>query len=390
MGRRLLVGRAKHRYLFTSESVTEGHPDKICDQISDAVLDAVLARDPHGRVACESMVKDQAVYVVGEITSSVQPDIEQVVRETIRQIGYTDPDGRFTADTCQVTINLTPQSIDIARGVDIGGAGDQGVMFGYACKETEELMPFPIMMAHKLCQRLAEVRRKKILDFIRPDGKSQVTVEYEGFAPKRVEAVVVSTQHSGKVSEQVVHEGVRQCVIKPVIPSHMLDGNTKFHINPAGPFVTGGPVGDSGLTGRKIIVDTYGGRAHHGGGSFSGKDPTKVDRSANYMARYIAKNLVAANIAERVEVQLAYAIGVVEPVSVMVDTFGTGKVENSSLENLIRKHFKLTPQGIIDWLQLQRPIYKKTAAYGHFGRLDPEFTWESTDKAAILRKEAGL
>jgi len=384
------VGGPKHRYLFTSESVTEGHPDKICDQISDAVLDAVLARDPRGRVACESMVKDQAVYVVGEITSSAPPDIEKLVRETIRQIGYTDPTCGFTADTCQVTINLTPQSLNIAKGVDIGGAGDQGLMFGYACNETEELMPLPIMMAHKLCQRLAEVRRKKILDFIRPDGKSQVTVEYEGPKPKRVEAVVVSTHHSDKVSEQVVHEGVLQCVIQPVIPSDMLDANTKFHINPAGPFLTGGPVGDSGLTGRKIIVDTYGGRAHHGGGCFSGKDPTKVDRSANYMARYIAKNIVAAGIAERAEVQLAYAIGVAEPVSVMVDTFGTGKVENSNLEGLIRKHFRLTPGGIIASLDLQRPIYKKTAAYGHFGRPEPEFTWERTDKAAILRKEAGL
>lgn len=381
---------AKNRYLFTSESVTEGHPDKICDQISDAVLDAVLAQDPRGRVACESMVKDQDVYVVGEITSSAQPDIEKLVRETVRHIGYTDPACGFTADTCRVTVNLTPQSLNIAKGVDTGGAGDQGLMFGYACNETDELMPFPIMMAHKLCQRLAEVRRKKILDFIWPDGKSQVTVEYEGFEPKRVEAVVVSTHHSDRVSEQVVHDRVLQCVINPVIPSQMLDANTKFHINPAGPFLTGGPVGDSGLTGRKIIVDTYGGTAHHGGGCFSGKDPTKVDRSANYMARYIAKNIVAAGIADRVEVQLAYAIGVAEPVSVMIDTFGTGKVEDSSLETLIRKNFQLTPQGIIDSLRLQRPIYRKTAAYGHFGRSDPDFTWETTDKAAILRKEAGL
>jgi len=388
------VGGPKHRYLFTSESVTEGHPDKICDQISDAVLDAVLANDPRGRVACESMVKDQSVYVVGEITSRAWPDIEKLVRETIRQIGYTDPAAGFTADTCHVTITMTPQAGDIALGVDIGGAGDQGLMFGYACNETQELMPFPIMMAHKLCRRLAEVRRKGILPWVRPDGKSQVTVEYEGSKPVRVEAIVVSTQHTPEVSKEVspgtIEEGVKECVIRPVIPSHMLDANTKMHINPTGRFVTGGPVGDSGLTGRKIIVDTYGGRAHHGGGCFSGKDPTKVDRSATYMARYIAKNIVAAGIADRAEVQLAYAIGVAEPVSVMVDTFGTGKVENSSLESLIRKHFRLTPGGIIESLDLQRPIYKKTAAYGHFGRLEPEFTWEKTDKAVTLRKEAGL
>ena len=378
------------RYLFTSESVTEGHPDKVCDQISDAVLDAVLAADPRGRVACESMAKDQTVYVMGEITSTANPDIEKLVRETVRSIGYTDPAAGFSADTCQVSVNLSCQSPDIAQGVDPGGAGDQGLMFGYACDETPELMPFPIMMAHKLCMRLAEARRKNILNFLRPDGKSQVTVEYEGIKPLRVDAVVVSTQHNPDVSTETLHEGVKECVIKTVIPANMMDEKTKFYINPTGRFVTGGPVGDSGLTGRKIIVDTYGGSAHHGGGCFSGKDPTKVDRSATYMARYIAKNVVAAGLAARAEVQLAYAIGVTEPVSVMINTFGTAKVENGKLEQLIRKHFQLTPQGIIESLDLQRPIYKKSAAYGHFGRSDPEFIWEKTDQAAVLRQEAGL
>ncbi|MGA3327889.1 MAG: methionine adenosyltransferase [Terriglobia bacterium] len=384
------MSEPKHHYLFTSESVTEGHPDKICDQISDAVLDAVLAADPRGRVACESMVKDQSVYVAGEITTTAKPDIEKLVRETVLGIGYTDPAGGFTADNCKVTVNLTRQSPDISQGVNPGGAGDQGLMFGYACNETKELMPFPIMTAHKLCLRLAEVRREGILDFVRPDGKSQVTVEYNGTQPVRVDAVVVSTQHSASVSTETVREGVLECVIKPVIPAHLLDAHTKYHINPTGRFVTGGPVGDSGLTGRKIIVDSYGGTAHHGGGCFSGKDPTKVDRSAAYMARYIAKNIVAAGIADHAEVQLAYAIGVADPVSVMVDTFGTGRIDQTQLENLIRKHFKLTPQGIIESLDLLRPIYKKTAAYGHFGRPDPDFSWEKTDKAAILKKEAGL
>jgi S-adenosylmethionine synthetase len=369
--------------------VTEGHPDKICDQISDAVLDAVLAEDPHGRVACEAMVKDQAVYVAGEITTTANPDIERLARDTIREIGYTDADGGFTADSCSVLVNLTHQSRDIHLGVETGGAGDQGLMFGYACDETRELMPFPIMMAHKLCMRLAEVRRKGIMDFIRPDGKAQVTVEYEGPNPARVEAVVVSTQHSDQVSNETLREAVMECVIKPVIPTHMLDEKTKYHINPTGRFVTGGPVGDSGLTGRKIIVDTYGGAAHHGGGSFSGKDPTKVDRSATYMARYIAKNIVAAGLARNVEVQLAYAIGVAEPVSIMVDTACSGKVDNARLVELVRRHFQLTPRGIIEWLDLRRPIYQKTAAYGHFGRPEPEFTWERTDKAEALKREAG-
>ncbi len=379
-------GPNEHHF-FTSESVTEGHPDKICDQIADAILDAVLADDPRGRVACEAVVKDQTVYVAGEITTCAKPEIEKIVRETIRQIGYTDPDDGFTADSCQVIVNLTRQSPDINMGVETGGAGDQGMMFGFACDETPELMPFPIMMAQKLCLRLAEVRRKKILDFIRPDGKAQVTVEYEGSKPMRVEAVVVSTQHRHDVTTEKLRQGVRECVIKPVIPALMLDQNTKYHINPTGRFVTGGPVGDSGLTGRKIIVDTYGGMAHHGGGSFSGKDPTKVDRSATYMARYIAKNLIAAGLAHRIEVQLAYAIGIAEPVSVMVDTFGTGRVGNRKLVDLVRKNFELTPQSIIRALDLLRPIYKKTAAYGHFGRSEPEFTWERTDKAKALRQE---
>jgi len=384
------VSGPNQRYLFTSESVTEGHPDKVCDQISDAVLDAVLAADPRGRVACETMAKDRTVYVVGEITTTARPDVPQLVRDTLREIGYTDPASGLTPEDCEVVSNLTPQSPDIAQGVDTGGAGDQGLMFGFACDETSELMPFPIMMAHKLSLRLAEVRRQKILDFVRPDGKTQVTVEYEGFKPLRVDTVVVSTQHSRDVSNEAIHEGVKQYVIKSVIPAHMLDQNTRYFINPTGRFEIGGPKGDSGLTGRKIIVDTYGGMAHHGGGCFSGKDPTKVDRSATYMARYIAKNIVAAGLAQRVEVQLAYAIGVADPVSVMVDTYGTGQVDNGRLGELIRKHFQLTPRGIIQSLDLLRPIYKKTAAYGHFGRPDPDFTWEKTDKAAILRREAGL
>ena len=383
------MSQTDQSYLFTSESVTEGHPDKVCDQISDAVLDAALKGDPHSRVACESMVKDQSVYVMGEITTRSKPDVEALARETVRNIGYTDPKCGFTADGCQVTVNISRQSGDIDMGVGTGGAGDQGLMFGYACDETDELMPFPIMMAHKLCQRLAEVRRNGTLKFIRPDGKSQVTVQYEKGIPVRVDAVVVSTQHDEDASREMLTEGVMQCVIKTVIPAHMMDKNTKFHINPTGRFVTGGPVGDSGLTGRKIIVDTYGGTAHHGGGAFSGKDPTKVDRSAAYMARKIAKNLVAAGLARCAEVQLAYAIGVAEPVSIMVDTFGTGKVDDARLVELVRRHFELTPQGIIESLDLLRPIYQKTAAYGHFGRNESEFTWERTDKAATLRKEAG-
>jgi S-adenosylmethionine synthetase len=381
------VSKSNQRYLFSSESVTEGHPDKICDQISDAVLDAVLASDPGGRVACEAMVKDQAVYVAGEITTSAALNVEQLVRETIAEIGYTDPEAGFTANDCRVYVNLTRQSQDIHMGVETGGAGDQGLMFGYACDQTDELMPFALMAAHKLCQRLAEVRRGKIVDFLRPDGKAQVTVEYDGPAPVRIDTVVISTQHNPAVTIDALREAVRECVIKPVLPANMLDENTKYHINPTGRFVTGGPVGDSGLTGRKIIVDTYGGAAHHGGGSFSGKDPTKVDRSASYMARYIAKNIVAAGLARRVEVQLAYAIGVAEPVSVMADTFGTSRLENTAVAELIRKEFGLTPRDIIQTLNLLRPIYKKTATYGHFGRVDPDFSWEETDKAKELGRK---
>jgi S-adenosylmethionine synthetase len=339
------------------------------------------------------LVKDQFVCVAGEITTTTALDFEKLVRDTVREIGYTDPDCGFTADGCEVEVRVQKQSAHIAMGVDTGGAGDQGLMFGYACDETEELMPFPITMAQKLCQRLAQVRHEGIVNFIRPDGKSQVTVEYDGNGrPVRVDAVVVSTQHNAEATRNqgMLHEAVLECVIKPVIPAHMLDSHTKYHINPTGCFEIGGPVGDSGLTGRKIIVDTYGGSAHHGGGAFSGKDPSKVDRSAAYMARYIAKNVVAAGLASHAEVQLAYAIGVAEPVSVMVNTNGSGKVPNSKLVELVRRNFQLTPRGIIESLDLLRPIYKRTAAYGHFGRREPGFTWENTDKAATLKKEAGI
>src|SRR6058998_1822838 len=376
--------------LFTSESVTEGHPDKIADQISDAILDAVLAEDPVGRVACETLVTTGMAIIAGEITTKTYVDFPSVVRNTIREIGYTRAKYGFDSETCAVISSIDPQSPDIAQGVDTGGAGDQGLMFGFACRETEELMPLPIQLAHKLVRKLTDVRKANELDFLRPDGKSQVTIEYEGKRPVRASAIVISTQHSPAVSHRDLSDAVIEHIIKPVVPAELLDKNTKFHINPTGRFVTGGPQGDTGLTGRKIIVDTYGGRGRHGGGAFSGKDPTKVDRSACYMARYIAKNIVASGLADEVEVQLAYAIGVADPVSVYVETFGTGRVDPKRLSDLVREHFQLTPRGIIESLRLRRPIYKKTAAYGHFGRSEPEFLWEATDKARALRDAAGV
>jgi S-adenosylmethionine synthetase len=381
---------SNYRTLFTSESVTEGHPDKIADQISDAILDAVLAEDPVGRVACETLVTTGLAMISGEITTKTYVDFPSIVRNTIREIGYTRAKYGFDSETCAVISSIDPQSPDIAQGVDTGGAGDQGLMFGFAVRETPELMPMPIMMAHKLVRRLTEVRKSNELDFLRPDGKSQVTIEYEGKRPVRASAIVISTQHSPNVSSRDLRDAVIEKVIRPVIPAELIDDKTVFHINPTGRFVIGGPQGDTGLTGRKIIVDTYGGRGRHGGGAFSGKDPTKVDRSACYMARYIAKNIVASGIADEVEVQLAYAIGVADPVSVYVDTFGTGKVEQSKMVELVREHFQMTPRGIMETLQLRRPIFKKTAAYGHFGRTEPEFSWERTDKAEALRAAAGV
>jgi len=377
-------------YLFTSESVTEGHPDKISDQISDAVLDEVLRQDASGRVACETLVTTGLVVIAGEITTEAQVDFSQVARETIREIGYTRAKYGFDCDTCSVLTAVGRQSPDIAMGVDTGGAGDQGLMFGFACNETPELMPLPIQLAHQLAERLAETRRSGDLPYLRPDGKSQVTIEYRDGRPFRVDAVVISTQHDAKVENKQLRGEVLEQVIRPTISAELIDKNTKYHINPTGRFVTGGPQGDAGLTGRKIIVDTYGGYAPHGGGAFSGKDPTKVDRSAAYMARYIAKNVVAAGLADRCLVQLAYAIGVSEPVSVLVDTSGTGRVSEDSLANLVREHFELTPHGIIQSLKLRNPIYRKTAAYGHFGRQLEGFTWETTDKAEKLRAAAGV
>jgi len=376
------------RQIFTSESVTEGHPDKIADQISDAVLDAVMAEDPLGRVACEVLVTTGICVVAGEITTTCYVDVPRVVRRTIEHIGYADALWGFDCNTCGVLNAIQSQSPDIAMGVDTGGAGDQGMMFGYACNETDELMPLPIMLAHKLVRQLSEVRRAGGLDFLRPDGKSQVSVEYVDGAPKRIDAVVVSTQHSDSVSIDTLRAEVKKHIIDPVVPRDMVDSGTNYHINPTGRFVIGGPHGDTGLTGRKIIVDTYGGMGRHGGGAFSGKDPTKVDRSACYMARYIAKNVVAAGLASRCEVQLAYAIGVAEPVSVMANTFGTGIVPEDKITRLIREHFPLTPRGIIDHLKLRRPIYRSTAAFGHFGRTEESFTWEATDKMEVLREEA--
>jgi S-adenosylmethionine synthetase len=374
------------RHIFTSESVTEGHPDKVADQISDSVLDAVLKDDPTGRVACEVLVTTGICVVSGEITTNTYVDVPRLVRSVIYDIGYTDAAMGFDSKTCGILNSIQSQSPDIAMGVDTGGAGDQGLMFGYACDETKELMPMPIMLAHKLVRQLSEVRRAGRLDFLRPDGKSQVSIEYVDGKPKRIEAVVVSTQHDDKISTEDLRHQVKKHIIDPVVPSHMVDSSTKYHINPTGRFVIGGPHGDTGLTGRKIIVDTYGGMGRHGGGAFSGKDPTKVDRSACYMARYVAKNLVAAGLATRCEVQLAYAIGVAEPVSVMVNTFGTGQLEEERLVELVRELFPLTPKGMIDHLKLRQPIYRKTAAFGHFGRTEASFTWEATDKAEALRE----
>jgi S-adenosylmethionine synthetase len=381
---------AKGRHLFTSESVTEGHPDKIADQISDAILDAMLTQDPKSRVACETLVTTGLAIVAGEITTHAIVDYQDVVRRTITDVGYTRGKFGFDAETCAVLSSIHRQSPDIAMGVDTGGAGDQGLMFGFACTETDELMPLPIMLAHKLARALSCARRDGLLDYLRPDGKSQVTVEYDGSTPVRVDAVVVSTQHSPLVSNETMRHDITAQIINKVIPADMMDAQTKIYINPTGRFVVGGPHGDAGVTGRKIIVDTYGGAAPHGGGAFSGKDPTKVDRSACYMSRYIAKNVVAAGLADRALVQLAYAIGVADPVSVMVYTEDTGRIPEEQITALVRAHFKLTPAGIIEELNLRRPIYTKTAAFGHFGRTEPEFTWEQTDNADALRAAARL
>lgn len=379
------------RVLFTSESVTEGHPDKIADQISDAILDAILTWDPEGRVACETLVTTGLAFVAGEITTTCYVEIPDIVRDTIRDIGYTRAKFGFDAETCAVITSIHSQSPDIAAGVNMGGAGDQGLMFGYATRETDVLMPMPILLAHRLCERLAEVRKKDILDYLRPDGKSQVTVEYEDGVPKRVAAVVVSTQHAPDITLRQLKEDVIEYVIKPTIPPPLLDEERViYHINPTGRFVLGGPQADTGLTGRKTIVDTYGGSARHGGGCFSGKDPTKVDRSASYMARYVAKNVVAAHLADRCEIQVAYAIGVDQPVSVSVDTKGTGVVPDERLASIVMKVFDFTPRGMIEYLGLRRSIYKKTSVYGHFGRELPEFTWERVDMAETLRREAEL
>ena len=378
-------------YFFTSESVTEGHPDKVADQISDAVLDSIIGKDPFARVACEALVTTGLAFVAGEVTTSCYVEIPDIVRETIRDIGYTRAKYGFDYETCAVITSIHGQSSDIALGVDTGGAGDQGLMFGFACNETEELMPLPILLAHKLAMRLAEARKQDILGYLRPDGKTQVTIEYKDGKPFRVDSIVVSTQHSPDVTLKEVKEDVIEKVIKPTVSPELLDEErVKYFVNPTGRFVIGGPMGDTGLTGRKIIVDSYGGVGSHGGGCFSGKDPSKVDRSGSYMARYLAKNIVAAGIADKVQVQIAYAIGVPEPVSVLAETYGTGKISQDKIVKLIRKNFDLTPKGMIETLNLRRPIFKKTAAYGHFGRLDPDFTWEKTDKAATLRKEAKL
>lgn len=378
-----------HRTLFTSESVTEGHPDKIADQVSDGVLDAALAGDPHSRVACEALLTTGLIVVAGEITTRSQIDYQQVARDAVRSVGYTDARFGFDCDTCGVMISVHQQSPDIAMGVDREGAGDQGMMFGYACDQTPEKMPLPIALARRLTRQLSKVRREGKLTYLRPDGKSQVTVEYEDGKPVRLDAVVISSQHAEEISTEELRADIRRQVIDPIVPANMVDKSTKYHINPTGRFVTGGPMGDTGVTGRKIIVDTYGGMGRHGGGAFSGKDPTKVDRSAAYMARYIARNVVAAGLAANCEVQLAYAIGVAEPVSVRVETFGTGRVAEDKISQAVRKVFQLTPRGIIDSLKLRRPIYQKTAAFGHFGLDDPDFTWEREDKAEELQAATG-
>jgi len=378
-------------FLFTSESVTEGHPDKIADQISDGILDAMLAQDKHSRVACETILTTGIAFVAGEISTKAYVEIPDLVRSVIKDVGYTDARWGFDYHTCSILTSIHNQSQDIAQGVDSGGAGDQGLMFGYATNETDELMPMPIVLAHRLTRRLAEVRKKKILPWVLPDGKSQVTIEYRDGRPARVDTVVVSTQHMDTVTSKQIEKDVIEKVIKPIMPKDIYDPTSvKYHINPTGRFVVGGPMGDTGLTGRKIIVDTYGGVGSHGGGAFSGKDPSKVDRSASYMARYIAKNIVAAGLADKCEIQLAYAIGVADPVSILIHTKDTENVELELIDKLVRRHFPMTPRGIIEYLKLRRPIYKATAAYGHFGRTEPGFTWEKTDKAKILAKEAGL
>jgi len=395
---------SKKRMLFTSESVTEGHPDKMADQISDAILDAIIAQDPQGRVACETLVTTGQVHVVGEISTKCYVDIPKIIRSTVQEIGYTRAKYGFDCHTCGILVSLDEQSPDIAQGVnqalearegemgieEATGAGDQGMMFGYATNETPEFMPLPIALAHRLARRLTEVRKNGTLPYLRPDGKTQVTVVYEDGKPVAVDTIVISTQHDEDVTLETIRKDLIEHVIKPIVPAELLSDGTRYFVNPTGKFVVGGPQGDSGLTGRKIIVDTYGGWARHGGGAFSGKDPTKVDRSAAYAARYVAKNIVAAGLAERCEIQLAYAIGVARPVSVMVDTFGTHKVDEEKIEELVSKHFDLRPAGIIKMLDLRRPIYRQTAAYGHFGRTDIDLPWEHTDKADVLRKEAGL